>query len=260
LNPPTVSIHSPLNPNRAPNAQNKLPPKLTPTSSTDNRPVLPNDITYSSFQTTLSTLNAQLSPFAYEIRSLHPQTAPTRAPEQAVYALVNVTSDPQTALATLYTPDEIAFVRRLLDAIFDTNNTPAREVCAVKGMEAVRLARVSPTTQTQTQQQRVNGNGDESQSPAAGGQAASLTLDRAEKLVDGLVEQEWMDRSAAGYLTLSTRSLMELGQWLVETYNEPVEMDGGDGSEREWQRIKMCEGCKQIVTIVSSSGIPLVTS
>jgi hypothetical protein len=123
-------------------------------------------------------------------------------------------------------------------------------------MEAVRLARVPPTTQTQTQ--GVNGNG-ESQSPV-GGQAASLTLDRAEKLVDGLVEQAWMDRSAAGYLTLSTRSLMELGQWLVETYNEPVEVDGGEGSEREWQRIKMCEGCKQIVTIVSSLGIPLVNA
>jgi hypothetical protein len=127
-------------------------------------------------------------------------------------------------MATLYTPDEMAFVRRVIDAMFDKYNTPAKETMAVKVTEAIRLGKVTRT------------------SIEAATQHASLTMERAENIVEGLVEDDWFDRSSAGYLTLSTRSLMELGQWLVDTYNDP------DLQDDEWQRIKTCEGCKQIVT------------
>jgi hypothetical protein len=149
-------------------------------------------------------------------------------------------------MATLYTPDEIAFVRRVIDAMFDKNNTPAKEVMAVRVTEAIRLGKVARTTidpAAGTQPATAAATNGAAGTP---GPAASLTMDRAEKIVDGLVEEEWLDRSSAGFLSLSTRSLMELRQWLIDTYNDP------GATEDEWQRIKMCEGCKQIVTIVSS--------
>jgi hypothetical protein len=202
------------------------------------RPILANDITFEDFQTMINTLNSSLSPFAYEIRSLHPQTSTTRAPENALFAIVNATSDPQTALATLYTPDEIAFVRRLLDAMFDTNNSQQREVMAIKGMDATRLAKAPRRENTQPTQNGTMG----------GGQATSITLDRADVIVVRLVEEGWLDKSAYGYLSLSTRALMELGQWLIDTYNDPEDVSAQD-VENEWQRVKTCEGCKQIVTV-----------
>jgi non-structural maintenance of chromosomes element 1 len=224
-----------------------------PLVETDDRPILPNDITHSDFQTLIQTLNAALSPFAYEIRSQHSQTATTRSPDEARYALVNATSDPQTALATLHSPDEIAFVRRVLDAMFDANNLPGKEVMAVKAMDAIRLGKVSQRQQQQQQQQLT---ATQAVSGSGGAPAASLTMEKAEKMIDMLVEEEWFDRSGSGYLTLSTRSLMELGQWLFDTYNDPAEEWRDRDAERVWQRIKTCEGCKQIVTIVSTMHLP----
>jgi hypothetical protein len=226
--------------------------------SPDDRPVLPNDITYEDFQTMIHTLNAALSPFAYEIRSQHSQTAQTRAPDEARYALVNATSDPQTALATLHSPDEIAFVRRVLDAMFDgPGNSPAREVMAIKAMDALRLGKVpSSASRRDGAGEVVGGTQVGAGTQASGAPAASLTMERAENMIEKLVEEEWFDRSSAGFLTLSTRSLMELGQWLFDTYNDPVEELRDGDVERAWQRIKTCEGCKQIVTIVSK--LPLI--
>lgn len=148
-----------------------------------------------------------------------------------VFALVNTTSDPQTQLATLYTPDEIAFVKRVLDAMFDTNNTYNKEVMAVKGMDALRLAKPS--------RERESAVG--STQNMQGTTAVGITQDRAEKLLGELVDEDRFEKSRAGFYSLSPRQLMELRGWLIETYNE---------EEEEWQRIKSCEGCKEIVTVV----------
>ena len=42
---------------------------------------------------------------------------------------------------------------------------------------------------------------------------------------------------------------MELREWLVETYNEPLQE--GEEQDDVWQRIKLCEACREIVTLVS---------
>jgi hypothetical protein len=54
-------------------------------------------------------------------------------------------------------------------------------------------------------------------------------------------------------LCLSPRALMELRGWLVETYNEEAPAEGEeDEEESRWERVKFCETCRDIVTIVSS--------
>src|ERR1700761_1363599 len=144
----------------------------------------------------IHTLNAALSPFAYEIRSQHSQTAQTRAPDEARYALVNATSDPQTALATLHSPDEISFVRRVLDAMFDgPGNSPAREVMAIKAMDALRLGKVAASSSSRRDGagEAVGGTQVGAGTQASGAPAASLTMERAENMIEKLVEEAWFD-------------------------------------------------------------------
>ncbi|KAJ9649593.1 hypothetical protein H2199_000371 [Coniosporium tulheliwenetii] len=83
-------------------------------------------------------------PLDLEIRS----TLSQHSDRTRVYALVNVTSDPQTQLATTHSADEIAFVKRVLDAMFETNNTSRAEVMAVAGMQALRLCKPAGARQS----------------------------------------------------------------------------------------------------------------
>jgi non-structural maintenance of chromosomes element 1 len=129
--------------------------------------------------------------------------------------------------------------------MFDKNNTPEREMMAVKTMEAIRLGK-APSDRDSVATQTQNG-----QTQGTGGPAASLTLDRAEKVLESLIDEGWLEKSQAGFLTLSPRALMELRSWLIDTYNDPPEGPPEDEENREWQKIKSCEGCKQIVTVVS---------
>jgi hypothetical protein len=237
------------------------------TSITDDREVQTNDVTFPDFSGYIHTLNAALAPFSYEIRSAHPQSSTAaRSPESAIYALVNTVSDPQTQLATARSPDEIAFVKRVLDAMFDTNNTADRELCAVKVKDAVRLAKAPPrpVADGPREAQTPGGGDDEAEGTPArtqrrrqqGPAASSITLDRAERILDELVTERWLEREGGrdGWLALAPRALLELGGWLDETYNASPDDENDDSSTVEtWPRIKKCEGCKQIVTVVSFS-------
>jgi non-structural maintenance of chromosomes element 1 len=198
------------------------------------------NITFPQFQEYIDAVNTNVRSFEYEIRSAYPQTASSREPEEAVYAFINLTSDPQTQLATSNTPDEIAFVKRVLDAMFDSNNTAYREVMAIREMDAINLARVRPAAgSTQAS------GGDPSSTQAAQtqtGQAASINKNEAERVLEELVESKWLAKSSSGFLSLNTRGVMELGRWLVATYNDP------DVEANEWQRIKHCHGCKLLLT------------
>ena len=69
-----------------------------------------------------------------------------------------------------------------------------------------------------------------------------LTSGEAEELLKKLCQEKWLDRSKAGFYRLSPRALMELRSWLVDTYNDNDDPD-------EWQRIKFCEACREIITI-----------
>lgn len=189
----------------------------------------PDQITEEDFQSYLDAASQAASLFDYEIRStLHQVT------KQRVYALVNTTSDPQTQLATTYTADELSFIKRLLDAMFDKYNTPRMEVLAVTEMQAIKLARP---------------NRRQSQTQADGAEASQAPIDKGlkhsevESVLASLVEGGWMEKSREGFYSTTPRALLELRPWLVESYNDP------DVEPNEWQRIKFCEACKDLITI-----------
>ncbi|KIW08360.1 uncharacterized protein PV09_01276 [Verruconis gallopava] len=204
------------------------------------RRVLENDITIDDFSNMINTINSTIHPFDMEIGFSYPQKAQSRTYNDAVYALVNLTSDPQTQLATTHSPDEIAYVRRVLDGMFETNNTKNREVMAIRGIDAINLSKPRPG---QDLSASTNGNA-ESQNASNKG----LTKDQAEKTLASLVEEGWFEKSRSGFYSLSPRGLIELKGWLVETYNE--EDEGEDEEEGPtWQRIKTCYACREIVTV-----------
>lgn len=142
-------------------------------------------------------------------------------------------------LATTYSADEIAFVKRVLDAMFDTYNTRRLEAMVITQMQAVQLAKVSSgdanRRESSTQQQ----------SQGQGGSVQSLGMSQAEMVMKRLVDEGWFEVSRKGFYSLSPRALIELRGWLAETYNE----DNGDGGRTN--KIKFCAACKDIITVVS---------
>lgn len=202
--------------------------------------VSPEDVSEEDLASYIAAANTAISPFDLEIRSSlrQTQTDEQTTPER-VYALVNTTSDPLTQLATIYTADEIGFIKRLLDAMFETNNTRLSEAMVVSGMQATQLARVSSADanrrQSGTQQQ------------TQGGAAQSLSMSQAETILQQLVEDGWLEKSRKGFYSLSPRGLMELRGWLVATYNDEHDED------RRADKIKFCAACRDIITVVSIS-------
>ncbi|KAG5944002.1 hypothetical protein E4U53_006967 [Claviceps sorghi] len=191
------------------------------------------DITEADFLACVEMVSAAASMFDYEIRSVVDQVTRKR-----IYALVNTQSDPQTQLATVFSPEELGFLKRILDAMFDKYNTPRMEVLAITEMQAIKLARPVARRQSQV-------NDDEAADPDAPSIHAidrGLKHSEVETMLRRLVEGEWFSKSRDGFYTLTPRALMELRPWLMETYNEVAAAD-------EWQRIKVCEACKDIVTI-----------
>lgn len=180
------------------------------------------DVTQEDFSSMTAAANDALSPLDLEIRSaFHQET------RERYYALVNTTSDALTQIATIHSTDEIAYVKRLLDYMFETNNIEKREAMCIAGKEALNLVRAG----------RRDTTGDESQTQAK----LNLTSTEAESLLSQLVVEGWLDRSPKGFYSLSTRALMELGGWLLETYND---------DENRIQKIKSCQACKEIITTV----------
>lgn len=149
---------------------------------------------------------------------------------------MNTTSDAITQLATTHTADEISFLKRVLDAMFETYNTRREEVMAITSIQAMRLNK-PPARAVQ--------NGDATQ----GSSGQGLTMGQAEHMLDSLVAEQWFELSDKGYYSLSPRALMELRGWLTETYNEQE----GEDDEEAVNRIKTCQACKEIVTVVSGA-------
>ncbi|KAF2167711.1 hypothetical protein M409DRAFT_21864 [Zasmidium cellare ATCC 36951] len=203
------------------------------TANDPNRPTLEGDVTQEDFENYIHTINDTISPFDYEIRSSLDQVTRER-----IYALVNTTSDALTQMATVHTPDEIAFVKRVIDAMFDTNNTQRAEVFAVRSMDAVKLSKVPNSERRDSGQTQGRTQGE--------GAVASLTMSQAEEVLSSMVEEGWFDLSQKGYYSLTERSLMELRNWLLDMYNEDAE--DAEDDEEPHLRIKMCAACRQIVT------------
>ncbi|MCJ1373686.1 hypothetical protein MMC20_004915 [Loxospora ochrophaea] len=197
----------------------------------ENREILPNDISEADFHSYVSAANHAISPFDLEIRSTYHQVSRTR-----VYALVNSTDDPITQLATSHSPDEIGFLKRVLDAMFETYNTSRQEIMAITSMQAVRLYKPSNEDRRETQ------NGSATQGSAGQG----ISMMQAEKMLKSLVEEGWFEKSRKGFYSLSPRALMELRNWLLDTYNELDDDEGED--QGRVLRVKLCYACKEIVT------------
>nr|OQO30496.1 hypothetical protein B0A51_01725 [Rachicladosporium sp. CCFEE 5018] len=207
------------------------------TAADPSRPVPPNDILREEFTSYITALNEAISAFDFEIRSTLHQT---RAGEE-VWALANVQSDSVTQMATHLGVEELGFLRRVLDRMFETNNTQAREVMAVTGQEALQCARVGSGRESGVGATQ----GEESQARVVG-----ITQVQAEKVLAGLVKEGWFEESRKGWYSLSPRALMELRGWLVDTYNDPPDEDGEeDEEEARHQNIKFCAACKGIVTV-----------
>lgn len=195
----------------------------------EGREILPNDITEEDLKSYVSTANIALSPLDLEIRSAFHQRSRER-----IYALVNTSSDALTQLATTHSAEEIAFVKRVLDWMFEgQGNTRRTEAMCITGTEAVNLAKAGGPGRRETQ----NGN--------TQGSSQGLSMRDAEGMMGKLVDEGWFEKSAKGFFGLSPRALMELRGWLVESYNDPDEEGGGE-------KIKSCQACKEIVTVVST--------
>lgn len=190
------------------------------------RPTPTEDVDQTDFDGYIHAINDHISPFDFEIRnSIHQKS------KERVYALINNTSDALTQMSTVHTADEIAFVKRVLDAMFDTHNTPQAEVMAITSMQALKLSKDPNRNQTQTQSAQ-----------------AGLTMTQAEKVLADMTAEGWFELSDKGYYSLSPRALMELRSWLVHTYNETAEEDDED-DEESYERIKNCSQCRDIVTV-----------
>lgn len=138
-------------------------------------------------------------------------------------------------MATTNTPEETAYIRRLLDAMFEKYNTPRQEIMGVTSMQALKAAR-APSRERQS----LNATTVAGETYVAIDKG--LTNSQAEKLLASLKKSQWLERSREGWYTLAPRALVELRNWLVTTYNDP------DAEEGDWQRIKFCVACKEIVT------------
>lgn len=249
----------------------------TPTHApSTNRVHLPSDITAEDFLLNyIHPLNSLLSPFDLEIRRTFHQLT-----REEIFALVNTTSDAMTQMATMHSPDEIAYVKRLLDAMFEGNNSVEKEVMAVHAVQARALARVSGggghgDDGGRSGRDYHNDNGDTQfswnhQNNSSSSNNSSLTQSQAEKVLEAMELEGWFEKSAVVmgggsssssrnerrkviWYTLTPRALMELQQWLVDTYNheEEAEENENEAEENEemHQKIKFCKACRQIVTM-----------
>ena len=109
---------------------------------------------------------------------------------------------------------------------------------AITSMQAVRLHKAPTEDRRETQ------NGSATQ----GSSGQGLTMGQAEKVLRTLVEEGWFERSKKGFYSLSSRALMELRGWLMETYND---LDDEEEENDRVLRVKLCFACKEIITQVS---------
>ncbi|KAK2011055.1 RING-like domain-containing protein [Colletotrichum eremochloae] len=200
----------------------------------DGEPVVTEQVTQQDFESFLEAAAEAVSFFDYEIRSTVHQVSKKR-----VYALVNTASDPMTQLATTYNTEQIAFTKRLLDAMFDTYNSPRMELMCITEMQAIKLAR--PPRQQNNNHNDIDEDGAPTQTQSSADKG--LKHSEVEDMLRNLVNQGWLEKSRNGFYSLSPRALLELRAWLIDSYNDP------DAAAQEWQRIKFCEACKGIVTV-----------
>lgn len=199
-------------------------------SASEGGRVDPRAITMEDFENFIRTAREAVEPLDFDIRNTRDQ----KGAGERVWAFINAHSDPVTQMGTTRSPEEVAYIKRLLDAMFERYNTPRMEVMAVDEGQALRESRPPRPRESGAHE---NDGEDDTAAAASRGLKHSEVL----SLLSSLVAEGWLAKSPDGFYSLTPRSLMELWGWLVATYNDP-------DSESEWQRIKFCEACKEIVT------------
>jgi non-structural maintenance of chromosomes element 1 len=192
----------------------------------------PNSVSQEDFTAYMAAAQEAVSHFDYEIRNTVHQVSRER-----VYAIVNTASDPMTQLATLHNPDQIAFVKRVIDAMFEKYNTRRMEVMCVDSMQANKFRHASRADADESM--NIDGEGETQASQGVRGIKSS----EVGIMLAAMVDEGWFEKSRHGFYSLSPRALLELRSWLVDAYNDP------DLGPDDWQRIKFCEACKEIVTV-----------
>ncbi|SOV03329.1 uncharacterized protein UDID_06554 [Ustilago sp. UG-2017a] len=153
----------------------------------------------SAYRSMVDEASKQLSMVDLEIRSSREQVSGKR-----MLALVNTKNDNVIQNATRYSPLEISFIKKLVEEIFKAR----REAYSIPALEAVRLGSKLRT---------------------------HMTRDATEELLKNLVDHRWIDYSADGIYTLSTRSLLELGNYLQNEFGD--------------EYFHTCTHCKDLVTL-----------
>jgi len=198
----------------------------------------PEETPLEAIEHIVNTVGRAIALHDYQIRTSIDQRTGER-----VWAWVNTQSDPATQMATTLTPDELSFVKRVLDAIFDTYNSQRMEKMCVTKAEVLKLSH-PPRNRPRPSSDAASSGAD----PAALAQQMAPSADKGlrhsdvERVIRDLISGGWFEQSKEKFLTLSPRGLMELQNWLFASYNDPDVAEGG------WQRIKKCEQCKEIVS------------
>jgi hypothetical protein len=117
--------------------------------------------------------------------------------------------------------------------MFESNNTPTREIMAIKHLDASQLARISRRNR---QSQAANEDGEAEGDTQTD---TGITIADADMVLTSLVHEGFFEKHGKDsvYYSLAPRALMELRGYLKETYND-----------EDATRIRDCEGCSQIVT------------
>lgn len=154
----------------------------------------------SAYRAMLDETSKQFSVLDLELRTVRDQSS-----GKDVLALVNTKDDPLVRGATSYSALEISFIRKLIEEIVRAR----REAYAIPSLEAVRLGSKLGRSH--------------------------MTRDATEELLRNLVDHKWIDYSSEGIYTLSTRSLLELRNYLQNEFGE--------------EHYHTCSHCKDLVTL-----------
>jgi non-structural maintenance of chromosomes element 1 len=73
-----------------------------------------------------------------------------------------------------------------------------------------------------------------------------LTKTAGEAAVETFIREGWLEKSRAGFITLSERGLLELRVYLTDMFND----DGEEEGEARTDKIRTCYACQEIVTKV----------
>ena len=117
-------------------------------------------------------------------------------------------------------------MRTILVAIFDAANSLHEEAFAIRSTDALNLTSA---------------------------QGVGLTKMAGEQAINQFIREGWLERSRAGFLSLSDRGLLELREYLEETFNEVEEDEEGNENVRQTDRIRKCYTCREILTKVTNN-------